>query len=680
MIKFSRKKMNILLCVICSVVAIAEVLAVQLVYYHSFISSDLAGNFLAAYVGMREHSVIPSAYNHTSTLGFESHMWLMPFLLFVFQNIKIAAIISNLLMLFLFYLCSYMLFRSFEIDKTKAYLCALLFILPFNYFLLDMHVMSQFYLIQLIGACFTVALLNYAGNVSQKRFIVYCFLGALISFLEGLNGSRYIVYVTFPLAFVGFIFLFTLIRRKRIDNFWDMQIIHKGAFLMSAGLGAGGGYLAYLQLVKYYSTYYRILDSTFIPVAGNIDFLCRRLRDSVYQWFVAVGVISDIGNMLSAKDIQSTVCIVFAVCLLVIPLKLCFSTQRDNLKAFAYFSVVSFASSLLFMTFVESIIITQRYWYFTEYYLFFLFTAYYLKRKKNLKEVLKNFGDTVLLVAGIMFILVSQTSELRRMWYTYQLDNSDIMTFADYEDDINEWLINNGYQYGYATYWHANSGTALAECQVVYAAISIGGDMNLYPWFGGMVRDYYQSANYTGKTFIMLTYDEEEQVKEILPAGYSEVYRNDLFILYGCDSNPFDFSVDLLQYFPVKGETIELGTVNFYTEGQIHDDAIALAADSIGGFLIYGPYVQFPIDGSYNVEYNFSVNNTGDGGSVGYVAVIAEGGGTILAKKDIQEDGELSIVLDNVFIHTDDSAVEFVIYINPGCDAVFKDVKITRIR
>lgn len=83
-------------------------------------------------------------------------------------------------------------------------------------------------------------------------------------------------------------------------------------------------------------------------------------------------------------------------------------------------------------------------------------------------------------MAGIMFILVSQTSKLRRMWYTYQLEESDIVTFVDDEDDINEWLINNGYQYGYATYWYANAGTVLAECQVVYATVSIGRDMNLY--------------------------------------------------------------------------------------------------------------------------------------------------------------------------------------------------------
>lgn len=95
----------------------------------------------------------------------------------------------------------------------------------------------------------------------------------------------------------------------------------------------------------------------------------------------------------------------------------------------------------------------------------------------------------------------------------------------------------------------------------------------------------------------MLTYDEEEQVKENLPAGYSELYRNNLFVLYRYDSNPFAFSVNLLQYFPVMDETIELGSVNFFTEGEIRDDTIVLKADFIGGYLIYDPNIQFPIDG-----------------------------------------------------------------------------------
>lgn len=170
-----KRYLLVVICIACTVLAFGESLFVQLAYYHNSVNSDLAGHFLSACVGLEEHTLIPHGYNHTSALGFESHAWLMPLFLALFHNVKNAAIASNLLMLFFFSVSSYILLRSFKVSKIVSYLCAIFLQLPFNIIIVDMHALSQYYLVQLIGACITIAFFNVIADKTnvRDRIIIY---------------------------------------------------------------------------------------------------------------------------------------------------------------------------------------------------------------------------------------------------------------------------------------------------------------------------------------------------------------------------------------------------------------------------------------------------------------------------------------------------------------------------
>lgn len=108
------------------------------------------------------------------------------------------------------------------------------------------------------------------------------------------------------------------------------------------------------------------------------------------------------------------------------------------------------------------------------------------------------------------------------------------------------------------------------------------------------------------------------------------------------------------------------------------DGTIALNENKEGGYLVYGPSMTFPIDGVYDIEYNFTLSD-GNGESAGYIAVTANGTEEI-AREDIKVGGQVSMRLEDILIQSDDRMIQFIVYINAGYNAVFKDVRLTRVR
>lgn len=679
MLKIVNKKKRCVyaICILSTIFIAAEVLLMELVYYPIYTDSDSAGYFLAAGVALKEHTVIPQGYNHSSALGFESHVWLMPLFLALFKNIKGAVIVSNLLMLLCILLSSYMLLRSFKINRVFSYLCSLLSVLPLNLVVVELHIMSQYYLIQLIGAYITIGLFNYIGEERIKKKILICGIGGAISFLETLNGSRYIALIILPLVIVEGCLFYEFVSERLVSKNTSKDCIVRMFFLLCVGIGSGIGYIAYFIMTHFFSTYNDILGFTAIyDIEPESYVFFDRIKEIIRLWFKIWGFELNGQNMASLTGIETIICLLLPIQTVILSIKICINVKDKKTKYFACYAFGSLLIASFLMAIMDSISPTTRYFYFVLYHMLFLIPIYF--SKINFKTVFLNFFNTLLSITVICFVILTQFNAIGNIKETWEMEKSGIMTTADYREDINEWLNQNGYEYGYATYWNANISTVLSDCRVKYAALTIGDDMNLYPFFGGMVREYYNSALYKGKAFIVLTHEEDSQVKQNLPSGWVETYHNDLFVVYGYAENPYDFSADLLQYFPVKGETIILESENFATQGNKTEGNIILENNDKGGYLIYGSDLIFPIDASYDIEYNFTISKK-DVEPAGYIAVLANGAEEI-ARAEINGEDKVSMMLEEVPILADGSTVDFVIYLNPGCDAIFKDIAITRVR
>lgn len=602
----------------------------------------------------------------------------MPFFLALFKSIKKAMIASNLLMLFFFFLSSYMLLRSFKVKRNISYFYSIFLTLPFNVIMVDMHVLSQYYLIQLIGMCVTISLFNYITEVNTiKKCAIMC-LGGGISLFETLNGSRYVALIILPLALLGVYLLYEIGREKCLKHSIDKEYIARMLYLLAVGTGAGIGYIVYLVMTNHFSTYAgdalgftAIYDLSMDPIV-----FLDRIKEIFYLWLIFWGFRLEGQNMASFKGLETLICLFMPILITILMVKIIIGSKDKKIKYFVYYIALSLAVSFLLMAIMESVIPTVRYLYFGLYLMLFLVPVYFQQR--TLQDIISSFGDTILVIISICFIVLTQLSTVDGIKERWQMETSDVTTVADYREDVNNWLIEHEYQYGYATYWNANVGTVLSDCQVNYCGVYIGGDVQIYPFFGGAVREYYNSAAYKGKTFIMLTQDENIQMENTLPANWVEQYSNDMFIVYGYEDNPYDFSVELLQYFPVKGEVIILEGNNFFTQGTNTDNVISVEKNDAGAYLTYGPSMNFPIDAVYDIEYNFIVEKAA-GEPSGYIAVTANGTEEI-AREEFAGIGEFSLTLEDVSIHSDASMVQFIIYLNAGCEAMFKDIRIERVR
>ena len=98
-----------------------------------------------------------------------------------------------------------------------------------------------------------------------------------------------------------------------------------------------------------------------------------------------------------------------------------------------------------------------------------------------------------------------------------------------------EFLEDNGYTFGYSTYWNANVVTAISNGKVEVASIYSPETMDYYLW--GTTKDYYKEGYHDGKCFLLLTLEEREAYKEgsVLSNG-QEIYRDDYFVIYSYDS------------------------------------------------------------------------------------------------------------------------------------------------
>lgn len=245
--------------------------------------------------------------------------------------------------------------------------------------------------------------------------------------------------------------------------------------------------------------------------------------------------------------------------------------------------------------------------------------------------------------------------------------------------DANDWLVENGYTFGYATYWNANVNTVLTEKKLEYCALAPNSVTS--PFFGGMQRKYYKHKYHEGKTFILLNRSEVLLFQDSLPAGYQLVYTNTDYVVYSYTDNPYNFELSLFNYFPIMGEDIELEGNFFYSQGSVLNERFCNdpATDS---FLIYGPYIsKLPIDGVYDIDFCINIKSAKENG-IGYVGVTSENGTKTLSQTGIicSEPGEKIISLKNVKISKDAENVEFPIYIYKGNEAEFMYIKIRRVQ
>lgn len=205
---------------------------------------------------------------------------------------------------------------------------------------------------------------------------------------------------------------------------------------------------------------------------------------------------------------------------------------------------------------------------------------------------------------------------------------------------IAAYLQQQGLRHGYSTFWNAGTITVLSGGKLQQRPIALEQGLPM-PVRHLTSSRWYEGADWSGETYLMLNYDEDKQINRELLASYIGQPTRVLDFA-GCKIYVYAHNIaaamplwDLKHPVPLR---VPVGAATEHRIGRLSEDGRALrAAPGEGGHLRYGT-VYTPPAGDYLVS--FDLDTGGDGvAEYGMVDVAINGGATLLANHAITATG-----------------------------------------
>lgn len=280
----------------------------------------------------------------------------------------------------------------------------------------------------------------------------------------------------------------------------------------------------------------------------------------------------------------------------------------------------------------------------------------------------------LLQLIGIHYIYTNYIQSLDTLSYVYAVGAS-VTTLAmmlpivlaipngaailEQQKGVTNFLLQNGLEYGYATYWNANVNTVLSNGGVQINAVLISeGQVSPYYWITS--TDWYKPEYYDGDTFLMLS---SEELAAYTPNGYAETvigepqkvltFGDYTILVYDYNISQNDFTGKM------EGGGNLLPKMFLSNESMKQEDG---SIQVLPGQLLFGPYMSLD-RGKYLIEID------ADCESEQQLRITANSGQKILLSTSIcTGTNEITFSLDELT-----HQVEFVI------DNVSVPVQLTRI-
>lgn len=451
-----------------------------------------------------------------------SHLLMMP-LFKIFDSYRLVKFIS----VFIFYglmLFSYVFVcKRFEIKKQWYLVGLALFFSPLSNEYLDMMFIGCFYSSQTIctyvvlGVVVAWFLRDKTGTKPAEHRFLFSFIAAhIFAFVLGLSGLRYLASLFLPMMLAVMWILFTeekdLLKEKLLSNRWFVNLLYTLSMLGCAGLG-------FLVNKFYLATHYSF-DTTsqvvFVELADVADRVLTSFRLMIeFFGYYPVEVVSGRGMVNALK----MVLFLFFVGVIVY----LFIHRKDKLNRIQrfllyYFIMVFFIN--WYMLIFTDVLMQYRYWipvYIIGVMLVAVFFQVFTPQITWQREVYA------------LFVAVATLSSLYgELWQDAKYND------CEKRYGYMEFLEENEYTFGYATFWNASVTEYLADGKIEVG--NLGGENGVaapYEWL--CKKDLYREGYHTGKTFLLLARTEEAGMLKgdftVMPDGV-KVYEDEYYAIY----------------------------------------------------------------------------------------------------------------------------------------------------
>lgn len=500
------------------------------IFYHdNWLDSDMAAEMIFSKLLSQEgHFFATPDWFYSTEFRFLYTHWIMGPLFHVFQSWHIIRAVTNiasyLLMLFAYYFCM----KPLRVKKEIVGTTSAILLLPFSETMMTHMVMGNTYLVHVMISFWYLGLFLRLAMEQQKKLPRICcwIFYAMLSVICGLSGVRYLLALQAPVVLTGFVFLFVSAEGKAFRQRLEAgKLLSEGKKLLAAPafkpfwcgiLGAVLSVAGYGINVLYVSRNYvfQTYGSTnFIAVYQGV--FLERLQNAFGSLLMLFGYIPD-KSVLSLRGVISLLAFVLIGLFLLVTVQVAKQREGNPGRLFmTYFFIAAFVLNVFVFVFTTSTMVPR---YYLTVYIFFLPLLCIFMDRKGL------FFDK-LAIGGLLFVCLLAATAKTTFSYLSTDKNAG-------HREVAQFLEENQYDFGYATYWNANIITELTNGTVEVANVLDGETLRYFQW--SSPRKYYDETYGAGKVFLLLEQEEVTDCKAVREGTL--VYDRGGFLVYSFPS------------------------------------------------------------------------------------------------------------------------------------------------
>lgn len=502
-------------------------LALNICWHDHWLDSDMAAEMMFSKLLTEDGHIFatPNWYYSTEFRFLYTHLVMAP-LFYITNNWHVIRALTNIgfyvLMIFAYFYCV----KPMKLPKGIVAATSVMLLLPFSETMMTHMQMGNTYLSHVIIVLLFFGMflrLVDRQELKKHQLWIITFAYVVLAIICGVSGVRYLLALQCPLVIAAVCFLLQSAKLQQFrkdmtkENFQVLLQSKSILYLWYSLLGMVGSVVGYGLNVVWVSRQYvfQTYDSTnFIAVYQGI--FLERVQDALGSILMLFGYIPDKG-VISLRGLISIIAFVMIGIIVYCTVKT-FKHCTGKKYFTVLFFVVAFALNTFVFVFTNSTLVPR--YYITVWVFALPVIALYFAKE----DIVFDRIALGILLTGCLFLSTAKT----------------VVSFigADKNEDkrsVAEFLVENDYEFGYATYWNANIITEMTDGQVEIANILECEELQYFTWSTPM--KYYENGYHDGKTFLLLTKEQVANgVGEARQNQGEVVYEDENYIVYAYEN------------------------------------------------------------------------------------------------------------------------------------------------
>lgn len=507
--------------------ALCLLLFINLFFQDHWLDSDMAAEMMFSKLLAEEgHIFATSGWCYSTEFRFLYTHLIMGPLFRVLSDWHTIRLLTNLVFYALLLGAYFYFMKPLKVSVKLTALTSLLLLLPFSETMMLHMQLGNTYISHVVILFFYFGMFLRLCSPDKKTPLKKWSLWAFYLFLAlvcGISGIRYLLALQCPLVLTAFLYSMSSAEvqqyRQSPSGEGLKNILHSRniAYLYCSIAGFAGSIAGYGINVLYISRRYSFQTyeaTNFISIYDGV--LLERLQNAIGALLMLFGYIPD-KSVISLRGVISVIAFVLIGLLAYCTVK-CFKRVTGSRFFVVLFFISALCINLFAFVFTTSTLVPR---YYITIFMFALpILAFFFAEEKLL-------FDRTAVAAVLAGCLLLSTAKTTLSEITVDKNES--------KRPVAEFLSDNGYHFGFATYTNGNIITELTNGQVEIANIWDPENLNYFKWSSPL--KYYEEGYHTGSAFLLLTQEEAASYADAASVQNGEkIYEDNSYIVLLFDS------------------------------------------------------------------------------------------------------------------------------------------------